>query len=193
MALRRKGSDSTVASKIVAHLCFRKMAKKALTKSLRTLKHLEKKICSFLFVDIDHHVSLVSKVLTETNALTISLSKSILIFVSTKPKSDNGIQLISKVLSKRTSTHKHDPLVLTEVETIELTLTFLHKNVRNGETKDVHVEVTLRRLQILDVGLEGLKVGLDHLFRRLIHSRVPLLNILVCKTSIVFIHQLGMF
>ncbi|XP_052625731.1 uncharacterized protein LOC128125852 [Lactuca sativa] len=180
MALRRKGSDSTVASKIAAYLCFRKMAKKVVTKSLRTLKHLEKKICSFLFVDIDHHVSLVSKVLKETNALTISLFRSILIIVSTKPKRDNGVQLIAKLLSKRTSTHKHDQLVLTEVETIELTLTLLHKNVRNGETKDVDVEVTLRRLQILDVGLEGLKVGLDHLFRRLIHSRVSLLNILVC-------------
>ncbi|CAI9261424.1 unnamed protein product [Lactuca saligna] len=180
MALRRKGSNSAVASKIAAYLCFRKMAKKVVTKSLRKLKHLEKKICSFVFVDIDHHVSLVSKVLIETNALTISLFKSILIFVSAKPKTDKGVQLISKLLSKRTSTHKHDQVVLNEVETIELTLMLLHKNVRNGETKDIDVEMTLRRLQILDVGLEGLKDGLDHLFRRLIHSRVSLLNILVC-------------
>ncbi|KAI3699318.1 hypothetical protein L2E82_43550 [Cichorium intybus] len=179
-ALRRKGGDSTVASQIEAYLCFRKKAKKAITKSLATLKHPEKKRDSFLFVEDGHHGSSTIKVLKEANALTISLFKSILIFVSTKAKTGTRVQLISKLVATHTSTQEHNHMFQSEVETIDLALMLLHKNMRKGETKDVDIQMTRKRLQNLNPSLEGFEDGLDYLFRGLIRSRASLLNILVC-------------
>ncbi|KAI3665290.1 hypothetical protein L6452_43914 [Arctium lappa] len=180
-ALRRKGGNSTVATHIATYLSFRKKTKKNITKSLGTLKHLEKKMGSFLLLDVDHHYALmVSKVLEEVYALTLSQFKSILVFVSTKTKPTNGVQLISKLVSKSTSEHAKRKKFISDVETVDLVLTSLQKSSCNSDTKNVDVQMTLKRLQILDASLEGFEVGLDCVFRRLIQSRASLLNIVAC-------------
>ncbi|KAJ9564656.1 hypothetical protein OSB04_000622 [Centaurea solstitialis] len=173
-ALRRKGGDSTVISQIAAYLSFRKKAKKSVIKCLGTLKNLEKKMGSFLFLDVDHHVSTVIKVLQEVNAIAISQLKSLLVFVS---KPTNGAQFISKLVSMSTSRKAKNQTFLNELETVDFALMSLHKQTHNGDTKNVDVKMTLQRLLILDACLEGFEAGLDCLFRRLIQSRASLLNI----------------
>jgi len=180
LSLRRNGGHSTIASKIVAYLSFRKKVQKSVTKSLGTLKHIGKKLDSFHFLDVDHHVSLVNKVLREVNGLTISVFKSLLLFVSLKTKSTNGVQLISKLVSKSPSTHAKSKTCISEMEIVDLALLSLHKNARNDEMKILDVQVTLRGLQNHDVSLERFEDGLDLLFRRLIQNRVSLLNIIAC-------------
>ncbi|KAJ9564657.1 hypothetical protein OSB04_000623 [Centaurea solstitialis] len=188
-ALRRKGGNSTVATHIAMYLSFRKKTKKNVTKTLGTLKNLEKKMGSFLLLDVDHHVSLmVNKVLGEVYALTISQFKSVLVFVSTKTKSTSGVQLISKLVSKSTSTQARSITSISEMETIDLVITSLQKSLCNGDTKNVDIQMTLKKLQILGASLEGFEAGLDCVFRRLIQSRASLLNIIdiqfsICKTS----------
>ncbi|KAJ9564658.1 hypothetical protein OSB04_000624 [Centaurea solstitialis] len=177
-SLRRKGGNSTVATHIATYLTFRKKTKKNVTKSLGALKNLEKKMGSFLLLDVDHHVSLmVNKVLVEVYALTISQFKSVFGFVSTKTKSTSGVQLISKLVSKSTSTQVRSTMSISEMETIDLVIISLQKSSCNGDTKNVNIQMTLKRLQILDASLEGFEAGLDCVFRRLIQCRASLLNI----------------
>ncbi|KAI3665287.1 hypothetical protein L6452_43911 [Arctium lappa] len=179
-ALRRKGGNSTVATHIATYLSFKKKTKKNITKSLGTLKHLEKKMGSFLLLDVDHHALMVSKVLGEVYALTLSQFKSIFIFISTKTKPTNGVQLISKLVSKSTSKHAKRKTFINDVETIDLVITSLQKSLCNSDTKNVDVQMTLNTLQILDAILEGFEAGLDCVFRRLIQCRTSLLNIVAC-------------
>ncbi|KVI02992.1 uncharacterized protein LOC112512950 [Cynara cardunculus var. scolymus] len=179
-ALRRKGGNPTVATHIATYLSFRKKTKKNVTKSLGTLKHLEKKMGSFLVRDVDCHVPMASKVLGDVYALTISQFKSLLVFVSTKTKPTNGVQLISKLVSKSTSEHAKRKTFINDMETIDLALTSLQKSSCNSDTKNVDVQMTLKRLQILDASLEGFEAGLDCVFRRLIQTRASLLNVVAC-------------
>ncbi|KAI3665291.1 hypothetical protein L6452_43915 [Arctium lappa] len=179
-AIRRKGGDTTLVSQIAAYLSFRKKAKKSVIKCLGSLKRLEKKMGSFLFLDVDHHVSMVVKVLQEVNAIAISLLKSLLVFVSNKTKPTNGVQLLSKLVSMSTSRHDKNQTFMNELETVDFDLMSLHRNAHKGDTKNVDVQMTLRRLFILDASLEGFEAGLDCLFRRLIQSRASLLNIVAC-------------
>ncbi|PWA62906.1 hypothetical protein CTI12_AA245230 [Artemisia annua] len=178
-ALRRKGGDSIAASQISVYLCFKKKAKKSIVKSLETLKHLEKKMGSFLFLDADHHVLTISKVLGEVNSLTISIFKCLLIFMSTKSKPVNGVHLLSKFLSKSSSTHYNNSTFVNEVETVDMAITSLHRSARNNEMKNVEVQMSIKKLQILDVTIDGIETGLALLFRRLVQSRASLLNIVV--------------
>ncbi|KAJ9536148.1 hypothetical protein OSB04_un000672 [Centaurea solstitialis] len=128
--------------------------------------------------DVDHHVSLmVNKVLGEVYALTISQFKSVLVFVSTKTKSTSGVQLISKLVSKSTSTQAKSITSISEMETIDLVITSLQKSLCNGDTNNPDIQMTLKKLHILDASLEGFEAGLDCIFRRLIQSRASVLNI----------------
>ncbi|KAI3824245.1 hypothetical protein L1987_05695 [Smallanthus sonchifolius] len=179
-ALRRKGGDLGVAYQIDTYLCFRKKAKKSILKSLGTLRHIEKKKSFIAFLDVDHHVSKVSKVLGDVNVLTISLFKTLLVFVSPKSKPTNGVQLLSKLLSKSSSTHEKKKMIVDEVETVDMVTMSLYKSARNKEMKDADVQITLKKLQILDVSIDGFEAELNCLFRRLIHYRSSLLNMVVC-------------
>ncbi|KAJ0693754.1 hypothetical protein HanPI659440_Chr15g0600871 [Helianthus annuus] len=179
-ALRRKASDLTVAKQIADYLCFRKKIKKSIIKGLRTLRGIEKKMSLNSFPDVDHHVSMVSKVLGEVNALTMSLFKTILVFLSAKSKASNGFQLLSKFVLKSMSTHETAKPFVNEVEAIDMDTLSLHKSSHNHEMSDGDVQMTLENLQILDVCIDGFDDGLNRLSRRFIQYRASILNMAVC-------------
>ncbi|MFS8016713.1 hypothetical protein Hanom_Chr15g01371781 [Helianthus anomalus] len=179
--LRRKAGDLTVANQIATYLCFRKKVKKSIIKNLGTLRSIEKKMSLITIQDVDHHVSMVSKILIEVNLLTISIFKTLLTFLSAKPKPTNsGFQLLSKFALKGTSTHENVKVFVNEVETVDMATLSLHKSAHNNEMKDADVQMILRNLQILDVSIDGFEAGLNFLFRRLIQHRASLLNMVVC-------------
>ncbi|KAI3717093.1 hypothetical protein L1987_68449 [Smallanthus sonchifolius] len=180
LALRIKGGDLKVAYQIDTYLCFRKKAKKSILKSLGILRHIEKKMSFISFQDVDHHVSKVSKVLGDVNVLTISLFKTLLVILSPKSKPTNGVQLLSKLVSKSSSTHEKKKMIVDEVEAVDMVTMSLFKSARNKEIKDVDVQITLKKLQILEVTIDGFGAELNCLFRRLIHYRSSLLNMVVC-------------
>ncbi|KAF5765209.1 hypothetical protein HanRHA438_Chr15g0713311 [Helianthus annuus] len=178
-ALRRKASDLTVVKQITAYLCFRKKIK-SIIKGLRPLRGIEKKMSLYSFSDVDHHVLMVSQVLGEVNALTMSLFKTILGFLSAKSKASNGFQLLSTFVLKSMSTHETAKPFVNEVEAIDMATLSLHKSSHNHEMNDADVQMTLKNLQILDVCIDGFDDGLNHLFRRLIQYRASILNMAVC-------------
>ncbi|KAK9074802.1 hypothetical protein SSX86_003120 [Deinandra increscens subsp. villosa] len=179
-ALRRKGNDLKSGHQIATYLCFRKKAKKNINKGLGALKHLEKKMTLVSFVDVDHHVSMVSKVLVEVNALTISLFKSLLVFISANTEMTIRGQLLSRLTSKSKTRDGEDKALENEFAVVDMATRSLHKSACNNKMTDDDVQMTIRKLQVLDVSIDGFEAGLNFIYRRLIHSRSSLLNIVVC-------------
>ncbi|KAK9012331.1 hypothetical protein V6N11_040388 [Hibiscus sabdariffa] len=176
-ALRRRSRDSSIGNDIRAYISFRKTLKKNIAKSLRALKRLESNnnVTLPLF-DVDCHLLSVVKSLKQSNAVTISVFRSLLSFLSMpviKTKA-GGCSLISKLIPVAADRNQK---LFNEVGTVDFTLYTLHGRVRKNNAK-IDAGVELRRLETLCATIQGLEEGLDCLFRWLIKIRVSLLNIL---------------
>ncbi|XAR73707.1 hypothetical protein NMG60_11007771 [Bertholletia excelsa] len=178
--LRRRGGDFLIVeSNIRAYTCCRKKVKKEAAKSLRELKHMEEKIgSSSLLLGASPYLPMVVRILREVTSITISVLRSLLLFLvappSEKPK---GWSLISKLVLVKPVTSARGHKVFNEMGGVDDALNCLHGGMKGSDAK-YDLQQSRRRLQALDAGIEGLEGGLDCLFRRLIQTRVTLLNVL---------------
>ncbi|KAJ4714089.1 DUF241 domain protein [Melia azedarach] len=190
-ALRRRGGEySSIETHISAYISFKKKMKKEIAKNLCALKKLESKLSSssstFSVFDLDYNLSFTIKVLQETTEITISIFKSLLLYLSMqtmKPKSAGGWSLISKLMKmKLLSSDKgvDHQKIINEVETVDLALLNLHGNSRisGSNSKSEEVQIAQKMLENLEVSIEGIETGLDSMFRCLVKNRVSFLNIL---------------
>ncbi|OIW11079.1 hypothetical protein TanjilG_22886 [Lupinus angustifolius] len=164
-ALRRKGLDSSINSQLCGYICFRKKAKKDITKSIKVLKTMECSIKSYShsLLDVDHHLLMVINVLKELSTITISFFQKLLNFMC--GKNTRGWSMFSKMVSTN------------EMDGIDIALCSFHRCIRKNDAK-VDVQIVKRRLGELDGSIIELELGLDCLFRCLIQHRVSLLNLL---------------
>ncbi|GMI86318.1 hypothetical protein like AT4G35660 [Hibiscus trionum] len=177
-ALRRRGRGSSIGNDIHAYISFRKKLKKSIAKSLRVLKRLEcyNNNVTFPLFDVDCHLLRVVESLKQSNAVAISMFRSLLSFISMpvmKTKA-GGWSLISKLIPLADDRNQK---LYNEVGIVDFTLYTLHRRVRKNDGK-IDARVELRRLETLSATIEDLEEGLDCLFRRLIKLRVSLLNTL---------------
>lgn len=177
-ALRRRGGESSIESNINAYICFRKKVKKDVVKSLGALKRLESHMGSFTQLDGDSYLHVVIKVLRELSTITISIFRSLMLFLSRPAmKTSRGWSLMKKLVSTGSIKSETSHKVFNEVGSVDHALYYLHGQIPKNGTK-VHVQLTQKRLETLDDGIKSLESGLDGLFRCLIQHRVSLLNIL---------------
>ncbi|KAK1423525.1 hypothetical protein QVD17_18829 [Tagetes erecta] len=180
-ALRRKhvGTYASSECHLNDYFSSRKIAKKNIFGCLGSLQQLERKIESYINVaGEDHHLSTAIGVLCEIFIATISMFRYVLLILLGKQKLDKGFSFITKLIPmSKPSCHKSHEIV-SDVDIVDVTLDTLWKDVKTNEWKTVDVEMAIERLQRLDRQIEGYEVGLDTLFRKLIQSRVSLLNIL---------------
>ncbi|CAJ2635877.1 unnamed protein product [Trifolium pratense] len=152
---RRGNSTSTIESSIHEYDCFRKKAKKEISKQLCEMKKMENKVKVFSIMGQDQNLIFLAKVLREANIITISIFRSLLLFISMprlKPTKGSS-SLISKL----------NPTRLFSSE---------------NEEKNTDFASLLRVLETLNVGVCGLEGGLDCIFRCLVQNRVSFLNML---------------
>ncbi|KAA8532049.1 hypothetical protein F0562_006809 [Nyssa sinensis] len=166
-ALRRKVGDLSIGSNISAYICFRKkLIKKDIPKSLRALKQIESKIGSSTRLDENHHLSMVIGMLRKVIAITISVFRAFLLFLSdsnSKAK-PSGWSLISKLMLTRSVASERGQKIFNEVGRVDSTLHSLRGCIQSNDAK-VDVQMAHRRLQTLDASIESLEAGLDRLFR----------------------------
>lgn len=154
--LRRKGLDSSIRTQINAYVCFRRKARKEISKNLKSLKTMESSfIKSFSY-----------PLLKELNCITISFFRKILSFML--KKSTCGWSLISRMVFNGYGRQKW---------IIDIALCNFHTRIRKSEG-EADLQVVKRRLQEIDGSIRDLEAHLDRLFRCLIQHRVSLLNLL---------------
>ncbi|XP_028102177.1 uncharacterized protein LOC114301407 [Camellia sinensis] len=180
LVLRSKGGDC-IESDMSAYTLCKKRVKKEAAKCLGALKQMEKKFGSSTdLLDVNHYLSVVIRVLGEVTSATISVLRSLLLFMllTTSTTKPSGWSLISKLILTRSSTSERgSDKIFNEVESVDVALHSLHRCIPSNDAK-IDVEMARKRLQKLDGSIEGLEARLDCLFRRLIQNRVSLLNIL---------------
>ncbi|KAK2656890.1 hypothetical protein Ddye_009942 [Dipteronia dyeriana] len=192
-ALRRRRDSLSIENEISCYITFRKKMNKDISKSLQALKKLESKnkttILSNTTNDHDQHVSFTIKVLSEATAITISIFRSLLIFVSMSTSNKmklGGWSLISKLMKMRPLSSSSDDdhqKIIKQVESVDFAVYSLHGSCSrssNGSNSDKASEVnmTQKMLQGLNVSIKGLETGVDSMFKCLIQNRVSFLNIL---------------
>ncbi|KAF8405501.1 hypothetical protein HHK36_010408 [Tetracentron sinense] len=175
---RRSGRESSMENKIDTYICFRKKVKKDIGKCLVALKQMANKFGSSRLLDLDQHLSVVVKVLREVSIITISIFQSLLAFISAPSKKKwSRWSLISKLVHTGSVACEGRQDNINEVESVDAALYSLHGRIRNKNSM-VNMQTAQKRLETLEVSIGGFEAGLECIFRRLIQTRVTLLNIL---------------
>jgi len=151
---RRGNSSSSIESSIYEYDCFRKKAKKEISKQLGEMKKMENKVKLFSIMGQDQNLIFLARVLREASTITISIFRSLLLFISTpRLRTTKGSSLISKLNPTRFFSSENE-----------------HKNT--------DFVALLRVLETLNVNVCGLEGGLDCIYRCLVRNRVSFLNML---------------
>ena len=151
LTLRRVG-ESDVGDKFSAYNNYRKKLKKETVKCLNSLKGMKIKSIISEIMPVDHNLTVVVDVLREVRVTTMSTVESLLSLIA--------IPWLDRKSSKGS---------------------FASKLMRTSQSclYDIcDVQSANKRLEAVEITLEYLEVELECMFRRLIQTRVALLNIL---------------
>ncbi|KAK2373215.1 hypothetical protein QL285_074267 [Trifolium repens] len=175
-SLKRKKGNSDIETSVVEYNLFTKKMKKNVTKLIKSLKQMESKFGASSILNQDQEVVAVIRVLREVIVMTISIFQSILSFLvgSSKSKATKWLN-VAKLMHKRVVSSCEDNLEnFNELQCVKASLSTL---LREGS--DVaKMQVAHERLETLENAIEMIENDLESVFRRLVKTRVSLLNII---------------
>ena len=177
---RRKGGEFSIEGNVAGYTCCRKKMKKEVAKSLSSLKQMENKSGTSPILDLDQHLSAVVRVLREASLITTSIFQQLLLFLSApvlKPKPTKW-SLVSRLAHKGVIVCEAQGKKINELESVDIAVSNLLVQNPSKDPEAEKIQSAHKRLEALDMSIEGLENGLGCLFRRLIQTRVSLLNIL---------------
>jgi len=172
-ALRRRKADSSIESSVAEYKFFTKKMKKNITKLITSLKHMESKFGASSLLNQDQDLVAVITVLREVIAMNMSIFQSLLSFLvgtSSKSKATKWLK-VTKLMQKRVSCEESMEN-LNELLCVEASLRTLLREGSNV-SKDAR-----ERFEALENAIESIENGLENIFRRLVKTRVCLLNIM---------------
>ncbi|XVE56257.1 hypothetical protein DITRI_Ditri03aG0223900 [Diplodiscus trichospermus] len=158
--LRRVSTDEAdIGTKIQVYNRYSKKLKKETLKCLHSLKGMKnnKSITSSDISPIDDNLQKVVHVLREVRGTAISVVESLLSLISIpwlEKKSSKGLSFASKFMPSSCQQSFYDI------------------------SDEMALQCANKRLEAVEITIEDLEAELDCMFRRLIHTRVLLLNIL---------------
>ncbi|KDP43731.1 hypothetical protein JCGZ_22358 [Jatropha curcas] len=175
-AFRRR--NSSIGSNIHTYIHSRKNVQKEISICLGALKKLETKVGCFTFSDADQPVMEVARVIREASNITISIFRSLLLFLSMPVmKTKVGWSLVSKLMPSRMSSSRKGQMVINEVKSLDLSLFYLSEHLGANNSKDEMKKIQ-KMLETLNLSLDSLEAELECMSRCLVQNRVSLLNIL---------------
>ncbi|OAY22539.1 uncharacterized protein LOC110605774 [Manihot esculenta] len=168
---RKRGAESNVENEVQAYMNSRKRMSKVISKYCGNLKRMEKK-CTELHVDKDSVV--VDGMLKEVEEISLMVFQSLLSSVSlSKARSrPAGWSLVSKLLPSRQITSQVQAYA-NGVEKMDVELLNL---IGKTSTSLVEMKSVLEGLEALECSIEQTEEELECIYRRLLKSRVSLLN-----------------
>ncbi|GMN38279.1 hypothetical protein TIFTF001_007515 [Ficus carica] len=178
---RRRGVEVGLASEVTKYLASRKVVKKAIRKVLENIKTAVKSASSPSNKDSVEAMAL-NGVLREVEALSLAVFESLLCFIS-GPKALtklSGWSLVSKLMHKKKVGCDQEELEtdVNEFAKVEEALQRLMCHDTSKVENASHMENVQAELQSLELCVQDFEERLERLFRRLIKTRVSLLNIL---------------
>jgi len=169
-SLRRRKGDSSIETSVAEYKFFTKKMKKSVTKLIKSLKHMEPKFGASSLLNQDQDLVAVITVLREVIAMNLSVFQSLLSFLvgsASKSKLTKWLK-VSKLMQKRVSCEENSDN-FNELECVEASLRTLTSEGSN---------VAHERFEALENAIESIENGLENIFRRLVKTRVCLLNII---------------
>ncbi|CAL5188224.1 unnamed protein product [Lathyrus oleraceus] len=172
-SLRRRKGDSSIEKSVSEYKFFSKKMKKNVTKLISSLKHMECKFGASSLLNQDKDIVVVINVLREVIVMNMSLFQSILSFLASKSKAIKWMKMAKLVHRKEVSCEENLES-FNELQCVEASLRTL---LREGSDAS-KMRATHESLEALENAVERIENGLECVFRRLVKSRVSLLNIM---------------
>lgn len=173
--LRRRSS-----LEVNAYIRSRKKAKKEVTKLLGALKQMDNKCAPPPLFAQDEHQSIAVKMFREMRALTISVLRAALTFLSSSRPRPSKLSLVSKFSHKEPVACEGGIEQMNEFENGDVAFSALSLHILDKNAEIERMQVAQKLLEALDLGIANVEAGLECVFRRQIQIRVSLLNILSC-------------
>ncbi|GAU29845.1 hypothetical protein TSUD_223910 [Trifolium subterraneum] len=174
-SLRRRKGDSSIQTSVAEYKFFTKKMKKNVTKLITSLDHMESKFGASSLLNQDQEVVAVIRVLREVIVLNMNIFQSILSFLvgpSSKSMATKWMK-VAKLMHKRAASCEDNLENSNELQCVEASLRTL---LREGS--DVaKMQATHENFEALENAIEMIENGLESVFRRLVKTRVCLLNI----------------
>ncbi|XP_030468953.2 uncharacterized protein LOC115687494 [Syzygium oleosum] len=177
--LRRRKGDSSIEAVVSNYADFRKRMRKD-AKRLMQVMVMSSLGASTLLVD-DHQLSSLVRVLSEVDAVSTSIFRSMLSFLAMPvPRSKQSKwSLISRLVHKGAvaceDTKQEDA---NEFECVDALLFALCKHGANDGVDSEKLQSTQHQLGALEMSIGGIENALEGLYRRLIRTRASPLNII---------------
>ncbi|XP_062104103.1 uncharacterized protein LOC133815262 [Humulus lupulus] len=170
---RRRSGEMNLSSEIKKYLGSRKVVKKALFKAMENR-------CNFRSLNKDQETVEVVNMMREVESITLTIFESLISFMSgPKSSKSSGWSLVSKIINtKRVACE--DIIISNESNEFVSADAALNMLISQKLKKsDIMIEDTAQKeLQKLELCIQDLEEGVESHYRRLIKTRVSLLNIL---------------
>ncbi|KAK7312327.1 hypothetical protein VNO77_36107 [Canavalia gladiata] len=170
--IRRKGADTEFTIEGGKYLASRKNMKKEIQKALGNLKGKRNELMASSSNKDKATLSILG-ILKEAEAVTVRSLESLLLFVSDMrgQSKQNRWSIISKLMQPARVTCDSQESATNEFVKVDAALQSLICH------KPLSVENVHSHMENLEICIEDLQVGVEHLSRQLIRTRVSLLNI----------------
>ncbi|PSS12137.1 Peripherin like [Actinidia chinensis var. chinensis] len=173
-ALRRRRNTNDFAGYIAS----RKKAKKMIRNALKDLKCIKSK--HVLDFEKEHENLEIISYLNEVEAATFGVFESLLSHIAaTKVQSRPvAFSLVSKLMNRKSISSKDEETNASDFEKFDAALDWLDGTKPSKTDNVIHIKNVQNQLGKMELSIQDLEGGLECLFRRLIKTRVSLLNIL---------------
>lgn len=154
---RNRSSETNLVNQVNSYMISKKQLCKSITKLKRIMMHKKN--------TVDHQIIAI-KTLTQIEEISLEAFDSLLSSISS-PKKTSGWSLVSKYLKSKQDVNQSENL---DSELIHL--------VNKKSNKEINVQLLLKQIEAMEVNIEEVIEELESIFRRLVKTRVSLLNIL---------------